>query len=347
MNIKTNWLISVDSLKPNNNKLPTYIFENGIHLYQDECLAIPKLQPLTSPTYKRKAIELFKKIVEEQGYPDIIHAHITYPGGYIGAELSKLFKVPLIVTEHASYFSDQLLTGLYKRYSNLVLNEADLYTAVSTKLAEDIKSHGREDCIVIPNFINVNDFKLKKSKTNRTFSFVNIAAMRHIKGIDTLLKAIKILVFDLGQKNFSVDFIGGGSDEQKYRRMAMDFGISNWCNFHGNVIHHKIPTFLEKSDALVISSRFETFGIAGIEAMACGLPVISTDCGGPRDFINNNTGMIIKDNTPEELANGMLTFMNIGEHWDSKNIREYVEQYFSTEAVSKKILGIYHNLASK
>ncbi|UTE73409.1 glycosyltransferase [Rossellomorea marisflavi] len=342
MNIKTNWILSPKNISNKLGEFPKYKFENGIHLYQDKCYAIPKFQALSSNNYKKKAEKMFRNIVQEQGYPDIIHAHITYPGGYIGTELSEVYDIPLVVTEHASYFSDQLLSGMYKRYSEKVLKKAHRYTAVSSQLAKIIKSTGREECTVIPNFININDFVVNENIINSDFLFVNIAAMRHIKGIDILLKAIEILVFKFNKKNFKVDFIGGGSELQKYINMAIDLGVIKWCDFHGNIVHSEIPSILEKSNALIISSRFETFGISGIEAMACGKPVLSTNCGGPSDYINENTGIILKGNSPEELAMEMLSFINQDKRWDPYTIREYVELNYSSSSVSKKILNLYN-----
>ena len=348
INIKTDWLspFPFNLNKNRSDNFPKYLNENGINLYQDKCFAIPKFQPLSSKSYKRKALAVFSRLIEEQGMPDLIHAHITYPGGYIGSELSKIYKIPLIVTEHASYFSSKLLTGSYKKYSNQVISLADKYTAVSSTLANMVKFNGREDCIVIPNFINVKDFQVKKERSKDIFRFINIAAMRHIKGIDILLKAIKILVFDMGKQNFIVYFVGGGKDEKKYRKMAKTLGIEEWCRFYSNVNYASIPSLIFGADSLVIASRFETFGIAGIEAMACGLPVVSTDCGGTREFVNGDTGIIIEGHSAEALASGMLTVMEKKEFWNPDTIRENVDRNYSIEAVVQQIIEIYNDLLS-
>lgn len=347
MNIKTNWVTSFKRFGNSNFHLKRHSFECGFDLFQDQCLAIPKLQPLSSILYKKTAIELYEEIVKVKGRPDVIHAHITYPGGYIGMEISKKFNIPLVVTEHASYFSTKLQSGLYSKYTKEVLEHASIYTAVSVNLAEKVKLAGKSNCRVIPNFIEVDNFRLNKDKNNEIFSFVNLAAMRHIKGIDILLEAIKILAFDLEERQFHVNLIGGGFEEEKYKKMAIDLGISNWCSFHGNVEHDNIPDLLKDSHALVIASRFETFGIAGIEAMASGLPVLSTNCGGTKDYITNNTGMILKENSAKDLADGMLFFMKNKKKWNVEKIQKHVEDNYSTEAVCQEILKVYNQLTNK
>ncbi|MGG0788108.1 glycosyltransferase [Peribacillus simplex] len=345
INIKTDWIGSPKRLFFGKQDIISDIHEQDIHIYQDKCTAIPKLQPFSSPSYKRKGIEAFNRLVEVQGMPDLIHAHITYPGGYIGLELSEKFNIPLIVTEHASYFSGQLTKGLYKKFSNKVLKGANKYTAVSEVLAEKIVISGRKECLVIPNFINVSDFPLKPITTeNKNFSFINIAALRHIKGIDILLKATKILVSEIGRKNFKIHLVGGGKDERKYRKMAEQLGIINWCHFHGNVEHNKIPSLIHNSDALVIASRAETFCIAGIEAMACGIPVLSTNCGGTNEYITNETGYKIEGFSPEELAAGMSKMMDQKERWESEKIREFVKNNYSVEVVSEQIVKLYNRV---
>lgn len=343
LNIKTIWFnsLNISKLASAQINFSAYVLENNVHTYQDTCLAIPKIQTLTSKEYIRKAIKLFDKIIQEQGMPDIIHSHITYPGGYIGSVLSQKYNVPHIVTEHASYFTKKLLKGQYKKFSQQVLDTADQYTAVSSFLAEEINYRCGIKCVVVPNFIDVKDFKIRKNERNEFFNFINIAAMRNIKGIDILLNATKILIDENRRTNIRVHLIGGGREESKYKKMAKDLGIEKWCIFYGNVPPSLVPKLLYKADSLIISSRYETFGVAGIEAMAAGLPVISTNCGGPSEYINEKTGILLNSITAEELAAGMSEMMEKRKSWNAEIIRETIENSYSIEAVVYKILEIY------
>jgi len=80
--------------------------------------------------------------------------------------------------------------------------------------------------------------------------------------------------------------------------------------------------------------------------MACGLPVVSTDCGGTREFVNGDTGIIIEGHSAEALASGMLTVMEKKEFWNPDTIRENVDRNYSIEAVVQQIIEIYNDLLS-
>ena len=98
---------------------------------------------------------------------------------------------------------------------------------------------------------------------------------------------------------------------------------------------------IQKSDVGVISSNIETFSVAGIEFMSQGLPVISTDCGGPNDFINDNNGIIVDKDDIKEMSNAMLEMTN--REFDSNKIKSVVKGNFSEDIIISKLISIYQD----
>ena len=100
---------------------------------------------------------------------------------------------------------------------------------------------------------------------------------------------------------------------------------------------------LQNSDAFVLSSEYETFGVVLIEAMSCGLPVISTKCGGPESIIiNDKLGLLVEKNNVNALSNGMNDILN--KKYDSQDIREYVIGSFSQIAIANKLKVVYKEI---
>ncbi|WP_440956481.1 glycosyltransferase [Methanosarcina sp. Mfa9] len=307
----------------------------------------PKSKNLSNKLYEKKVVEGYEEIVKIFGKPDIIHAHISYPAGYGAMILSKKFKIPFMVTEHATFFEDKLMTK-YNNYTTKVLKNADYYSAVGSNLKDKINKAGREQCEVIPNFINMDKFNLGKKSQIRNhsniFNLINVSVMTDKKGIDVLLRALHQVTYDKGYQNIHLNLIGSGPEKQKYEHLSRELGLINYCTFHGRLNDDDLVKYMNLSDALVISSRIETFGVVGIEAMASGIPVIATRCGGPEGYVRDKVGLLVEKENVNSLAEGIIEIINNYDKYDADSIKEYVHKNYSSEAVCEKIMDIYKKL---
>ena len=101
---------------------------------------------------------------------------------------------------------------------------------------------------------------------------------------------------------------------------------------------------LEKSDCFVLPSNFETFGVVYIEAMAAGLPVIATKCGGPEKIVPSFAGVLIDKNDVNQLFGAMLDMVNSIDAYSANSIKEYVSKTFSPECIAQQLISIYETL---
>lgn len=329
------------------SKRDNVVYENNLLTsYKDYVNWFPKINLFTNKLYKYNIIREYKKIIAKFGKPDIIHAHVTYPAGYGAKIISEEFGIPFVVTEHATFF--ETIVKKYKNSATSVLEKANEFIAVSFPLKEKIINSGRNNCKVIPNFIHVDKFdkevNIKKWEFKDKFNLVNISLMTDKKGIINLLKSLKKIEMKYNRKNIHLHIIGDGPQKSKYEEFAKEININNFCTFYGMMKNNKVADFLNKCDALVISSKIETFGVVGIEAMAAGLPVIATICGGPEDYVTSQTGILVEKENVNSLTNGIINLIDNYQNYDSKLIKQYIKDNFSKEAVSMQLINLYKDI---
>jgi L-malate glycosyltransferase len=293
--------------------------------------------------YKKNLLKYYKRFIRFK--PDIIHAHGTYPAGYGAYILSSKYKIPFIITEHASHFEETMMGDSYRKYSKEVLKYANYYTAVSNVVKEKIIKFDRSQCEVLSNFINYDKFDIKVEKNfwkyKNKFNLINISDIEHLKGIDILLKALERTIYYYNNKDVFLHIIGDGIQLDEYKKLSKNLKVEDYCKFYGLIDNDKLPKILNSCNVLVISSRAETFGIVGIEAMACGLPIVSTDCGGPSTYINKTTGLIVKNEDPDKLAEGIIKIKNNFNKYNKSLIKNICKKNYSSDSICSKILKIY------
>lgn len=280
------------------------------------------------------------------GHIDIIHAHVSYPAGYIAYQLSQKFGIPYILTEHMSPFPFPSFMKENMPIEEIVVafKNASKTIAVSNSLCTQIKSFNLPCSDVVPNFID-DELYFVSNRKQKKFTFFTLCGISEQKGINILLYAISQLDKELSEK---IDFLIGGDGDmlQHYKKMATKLGLTNvvWL---GELSRKEAPEYFMKSHAYVMPSRHETFGIVYAEAIACGLPVIATRCGGPEDIINSNNGILIDvDNIPQ-LVNAIKFIYNHYNSFNPVTIREDFKNRFSKEKFVDTIMTIYKYCARK
>ena len=303
----------------------------------------PKFNFLKKKLITWNTIKYYNELVKLSGKPDVIHAHVTYPAGYQALILKREYNIPIVITEHATFFKKEFLNQ-YRGITNEVLKDADHYVAVSSFLRDEIIQAGRKQCDVIPNYIDFNKFEkhyTHKPTTKKTFTFINVNDFQYKKGIDLLLKSIHQTVNDRKISSIHFYIIGEGKDKKKYQIMSRDLNIEQYCTFLGRLSNEEVAKYMNRSDACIISSRKETFAVVGIEALASGIPVLSTECYGPEDYINENNGILVENDNVDSLTDGIVELIKNYERFNGKKINKNAKSKYSKEAVTQKYVKLY------
>jgi len=220
---------------------------------------------------------------------ELLHVHYAIPHAYAGYMAKKMLKeqgikIPMVTTLHGT---DITLVGnhpFYKPAVSFSINHSDVVTSVSQDLKDatyrlfDIK----REIFVIPNFIEVNQDKLMGNPCKRSMMapdnqkiITHISNFREVKRIPDVVK-----IFNEVQKKIPARLmmVGDGPEKAAAEKQVEDLGLTDKVVFFGN--SHEINEILCFSDLFLLPSETESFGLAALEAMAVGVPVISTNAGG-------------------------------------------------------------------
>lgn len=298
---------------------------------------------ITQLKYLSNTYKFLKKEIFSKSMPDLIHSHLSYPAGLLGTIIQKRNGIPNVLTEHTrikmffrSFIHKQCVIYALKNSSGVI--------SVSKSLKEEIKQYRKRYVYVIPNLVDTDKFEFLKTGDNTVINIGFLGGLNNQnKGLDLLLKSVSLIK----DRKFVLHIGGNGSLLNSYKKMAVELGIESICIFFGEILKNNKKDFYSGLDIFVLSSRYETFGIVLIEAMASGLPVISTRCGGPEDIVIPSTGILIEKENPEELAKA-ITFMveNIGSY-NKEVIRTYATQTFGKSIFIDRIAKVYQDVLTR
>lgn len=286
---------------------------------------------------------LFKRIIRENGKPDLLHAHFTFIGA-ITSEIRNSYGIPLIVTEHNSLVHKDRLTKSMQLIGSIAYKNADRIISVSGSLAESIRNHFGYDSVVISNITDISHFSYREKEKRDSFRFLSVGNLIHQKGFDLLIDAFSKA--GLGDEVY-LDIIGTGNLRKSLQALINKSGLENRIRLLGEMKRSEIALRMHESDAFVLASRGETFGLAYIEAMASGLPVIATACGGPDEFVNDGNGILIPVESVESLKNALIEMRENINDYDRKSISENCISRFSEKTIESQLACLYNELLGK
>lgn len=273
--------------------------------------------------------------------PDIIHIHSLFMA-WFSIDFKKVFNnVPVVLTEHWSGLNtDSIDKNLLSERKIYLLSDAVI--VVSHALQNALKKYYGVDSNVIYNMVDDLFFDNKcRVKQDGIFTFISVGRFVPVKCFDSLIKAVSLMKQNM---KFRLVLVGDGLERGKLMKMVEELKLQEKVQFTGLKSPDEVSSLLCDSDCFVLSSHRETFGIVLIEAMAKGLPVISTRCGGPEDIVNESNGLLVEPDNSEELAKAMDYMVEHAQDYDGDKIRQYCIDNFSQEKIGKKIIQVYENV---
>ncbi len=220
---------------------------------------------------------------------DILHVHYAIPhasAAYTAKKIleSKGLKLPFITTLHGT---DITLLGKdqsFKPVIEFAINHSDVVTTVSESLKRDTLKYFnvKEDIKVVPNFIDCTSYCNSFDQSHRDYFannderiLIHVSNFRKVKRVEDVIR-----IFDIVNKKTTSKLllVGDGPERANLESLCRELGICDSVKFLGKT--KDITTLMSISDVFLLPSENESFGLVALEAMACGVPVVSSNAGG-------------------------------------------------------------------
>ena len=265
---------------------------------------------------------LASKIVDivKQNKLDVLHVHYAIPHASAALMAKNILMeqgidIPIVTTLHGT---DITLVGKDPTYEPVVsysINHSDAVTAVSESLKRDTYAnfHIEKPIFVIPNFIDFSRFvKQKKEHFKKAIApqgekiLVHTSNFRKVKRVEDVIKIFAIVSKQVACKLL---LIGDGPERTNIELLSREMGVDDRVTFLGK--QEQIEEILSVCDLFILTSETESFGLAALEAMACEVPVISTNTGGiPEVNIEGVTGYLSNIGDVEDMAKNALKLLS-------------------------------------
>ena len=253
--------------------------------------------------YRRALDKAIDEEIETHGRPDLVHVHVPMKAGHGALRLKRRYGVPYIVSEQSSEYVEASPDSYWKRtkrYQRLVaqiFREAALVTNVSLTVAETLKKiAGRNDVIQVPNTVDTGLFRCDEGWPD-PFRFIHVSNLNDQKNISGLLRTFT--AFAEERSDWELVLVGPTGNHLDPLLKPLKDKVMVRCT--GLLPYNEVARELRRSSAFVLFSTHENFPCVIVEALCCGLPVITSTAGGSGDAIDKSNGEVVAPGDEEAL----------------------------------------------
>ena len=254
----------------------------------------------------------------------------------------KKYGIPVVGIEHWSELGYKIIKNDIKKWARYTYPSLDKLLTVSTSLKNNILSNFGVNSIVVNNMVS-NDFVyLNKKRNDNVVRFVSVGNVVPIKGFDILIKAFN--KSKLPKDKWCLVIVGSGAEYPKLKSMIGVYGLEDNIHLVGRKERKEVIETLQNSDVYVLSSYSETFGVSAIEALACGLPVIATECGGTDDYMNEGNGIVCPVGNVDKMSDAIKYMFVHFKEYDKLKISDDCSEHFSSRAIAHQLNNIFNEV---
>lgn len=259
---------------------------------------------------KLSYLKQVKKIKEfyRSFQPDLVHAHYASSYGLLGSYLKhKPYLISMWGTDIFEFPKQSILNRMLLRRN---LKKADFLFSTSHSMAKEAKLYTNKDIKIVPFGVDVSLFSPRASQLKNEFVIGIVKTLELNYGINFLIEAFSIVHNKFPERNIKLVIAGSGRQEEALKNQVTSLKLSNKVEFRGYIPNSEVPACFNEMDVAVISSLEESFGVAAVEAGACGIPVVATAVGGlPEVVIDGHTGLICEPANPKDLSIKLTTLL--------------------------------------
>jgi glycosyltransferase involved in cell wall biosynthesis len=291
-----------------------------------------------------------ERAVGRFGPVDVLHAHVSYPAGWLAMRLSAETGIPYVLTEHMGPFPLPVYArrdGQLKSILREPLERAAARIAVGPVLAGTIAGFGLPEPEVIPNLVDERHYRCETSPDPAHFTFFTLCAMDPLKGVSDLLRGAARFIGDLPERDrprVRFRIAGDGPSLAHHRHEARELRLDSCISWLGRLPRERAREEFARCDCFALTSRHESFGIVFVEAGASGKPVIATRCGGPETIVTPENGVLAGVGDVEGIARALGSMFKGTRTYDAEQIRRRTLERYGREAVVSQLEAVYRRV---
>mgnify|MGYP000533250061 CR=1 FL=1 len=291
----------------------------------------------------------WKRLKELNKKPQITHLHVVYPSGVFALWLHWIQQIPFVISEHwtgyrkaAGDFKGWFLKGLIGQS----IKQSKRVITVSNQASLAMQQHGLAgDYMVLPNVVDVKNAPKKPAKFTEKCHFIHVSSLedrhKNITGLLTVLKELTKV-----RKDFFLEIIGGNpvAHREYFEQKVREMDLESHVQFTGLIPNEQMLSRLAAADVFVLFSNFEGLPCSMLEAMAVGLPVITTEIGDMNKWVTEEVGRLIEICDEAALLTALIHMLDHHQTYDGEKIRKRIIDTCGYEVVGKKIVSIYEEV---
>ena len=328
ISIRDIWKSGVKALKANESSTQGVV--ESIRCF----VQIPRWYMYPVARIAQLGMPLVENYIAKHGVPDVIHVH-GFHSGRLAIEVRNRWQVPIVVTEHNSRFLSGAIDQNRFRFARDFFKEADARIAVSSRFQHRLEQLFDVRFDVVPNTVDVELFK--PGKREGEFLFFSAARFDQNKNQQLQIESFARVAHQMPDARLWL----AGEGELKFEclRLIATLGLNERVRVTGFLSRHQMIEAMQQSSVYLITSVRETFGVVAIEAMSCGMEVISTPCGGPEETLANRGKIVLP--TPEEFSAAMLDAYNCRVENRSHELHVEMVAHYSYGALAATLGQVY------
>ena len=286
---------------------------------------------------------VYEKAYKRYGRPDLLYSHYLFIT-YRAVALKRKFGIPLVGIEHWSEINRPVLTDSVRRMALATYPKVDAIVTVATSLHDAILRHFGYESDIVHNLYGKEFSYLKKetdehNNINNIIRFVSTGSLIHRKGFDLLIHALSEA--KLPPQGWRLYIIGEGEKRKELQNIINEKGMSDNIHLLGQMDKTHVAERLRRSDAFILPSRNENFSVAVLEALACGLPVVASICGGIRECIHASNGLLFPVDDKDALVSALRQMFAHAHDYDRQAIASECKERFGAQTIAKQLISVF------
>lgn len=294
-------------------------------------------------SFYRYAKKYLETHFTQRGLPSLVHVHVPIKSGNLALWIKKKYGIPFIVSEHASTYVKEAPHNFYQRHwlyrlqVKKIFSDAIAVTNVSHAVGNILASlFAIKKPEVIHNVVDTSLF-CYAAREMETFTYIHVSTLNEQKNVFGILNTFRRLADQ--RKDWRLVVVGPYTE--KIERFILTEGLSELVSLAGEVSYAQVAQHMQQANVMVLFSRHENFPCVVVEALCCGLPVVSSDVAGIGEAVNHSNGLLVESENENALLASLVSIREAYPAFNCASIAADAKNKFGFTVIGKQFADLY------